>query len=128
MNAGETTPPPLPSPTRVRWPGSNLRSLGFLLGLMVLARVAMHFQLPLPGCPMRELSGVPCPFCGSTRAFAALAGFDLLGAVKLNPFVTLAHKRKAGTHAKPHKAVRKQAKQRGYDEIGQSYRTFNPAF
>ena len=45
-----------------------------------------------------------------------------------NPFVTLAHKRKAGTHAKPHKAVRKQAKQRGYDEIGQSYRTFNPAF
>ena len=90
MNAGETPPPPLPSPSRVRWPGPNLRSLGFLLGLMVVARVAMHFQLPLPGCPLRELSGVPCPFCGSTRAFAALAGFDLLAAVKLNPLVTLA--------------------------------------
>ena len=90
MNAGETTPPPLPTSSRVCWPGSNLRSLGFLLGLMVVARVAMHYQLPLPGCPMRELSGVPCPFCGSTRAFAALAGFDLLAALKLNPLVTLA--------------------------------------
>jgi len=90
MNAGETTPPPLPSSSRARWSGSNLRSLGFLLGLMVVARVAMHYQLPLPGCPMRELSGVPCPFCGSTRAFAALAGFDLLAALKLNPLVTLA--------------------------------------
>ena len=45
-----------------------------------------------------------------------------------NPFVTLALKRTAGSHTKPHKAVRKQERQRGYDEIGGSYRTFNPAF
>lgn len=32
-----------------------------------------------------------------------------------NPFVTLAHKRKAGSHVKPHKALRKQEKQRGYN-------------
>lgn len=45
-----------------------------------------------------------------------------------NPYVTLALKRNAGSHAKSHKALRKQDKQRGYDEIGRSYRTFNPAF
>ena len=35
-----------------------------------------------------------------------------------NPFVMLARKRSAGSHAKPHKAQRKQDKQRGYDENG----------
>lgn len=34
-----------------------------------------------------------------------------------NPFVTLAHKRKAGSHAKSHKAQRKQDKQRGYSSM-----------
>ena len=48
---------------------------------------------------------------------------------KRNPFVCLVLKKTgAGSHRKPNKAVRKQVKQRGYDEIGLSYRTFNPAF
>lgn len=45
-----------------------------------------------------------------------------------NPFVVVALKRKAGSHRKTNKAMRKVIKQRGYDEIGRSYRTFNPAF
>ena len=46
-----------------------------------------------------------------------------------NPFVGLVlRKTGAGSHRKPNKAVRKQDRQRGYDEIGLSYRTFNPAF
>ncbi len=48
---------------------------------------------------------------------------------KRNPFVCLVLKKTgAGSHRKTNKAVRRQEKQRGYDEIGQSYRTFNPAF
>lgn len=48
---------------------------------------------------------------------------------KRNPLVVLALKRTgAGSHRKTNKAVRKIEKQRGYDEIGLSYRTFNPAF
>ena len=46
-----------------------------------------------------------------------------------NPFVGLVlRKTGAGSHRKPNKAMRRQVKQRGYDEIGLSYRTFNPAF
>ena len=38
-------------------------------------------------CPALSLVGVPCPSCGSTRAFAALAQFDLLAAIKFNPLI-----------------------------------------
>jgi hypothetical protein len=37
-----------------------------------------------------------------------------------NPFVVLVHKRKAGSHVKPNKALRKQQKQRGYGRDGES--------
>lgn len=40
-----------------------------------------------------------------------------------NPFVTLAHKRKAGSHAKSHKARRRQDKQKGYSSMAE-----HPAF
>ncbi len=71
-----------------RW--SPFWTLLVLVSLLVLARVAMQSALPVPGCPMRALAGVPCPLCGSTRAFASLAGLDFMGAVRLNPLVSLA--------------------------------------
>ncbi|GIW46929.1 MAG: hypothetical protein KatS3mg078_0806 [Deltaproteobacteria bacterium] len=37
-------------------------------------------------CPFRLLTGVSCPGCGMTRAFIALAEFDVSLAIKLNPF------------------------------------------
>ena len=45
-----------------------------------------------------------------------------------NPFVTLAHKRKAGSHVKPHKALRKVEKQRGYSSTGESNRLLTDRF
>ena len=44
-----------------------------------------------------------------------------------NPFAVLASKRKAGSHRKSNKALRKQAKQSGYDEKV-SPGTFNASF
>ena len=41
-------------------------------------------------CPMIALLNVPCPSCGTTRAFAALANLDLLAAIKFNPLTVLA--------------------------------------
>jgi hypothetical protein len=40
-------------------------------------------------CPALSLLGIPCPSCGSTRAFAALAEFDLIRALKLNPLMVI---------------------------------------
>ena len=42
---------------------------------------------------------------------------------KRNPFVCLALNRKAGSHTKPRKALRKQDKQRGYSSMAE-----HPAF
>jgi hypothetical protein len=86
MKDDEVIPPPLPR----REGGSALKSLASLLGLMALAGVALHFQLPLPPCPLREMTGVPCPFCGSTRTFAALAHLDFSAALRFNPLVCVA--------------------------------------
>lgn len=40
-------------------------------------------------CPFRALTHHPCPGCGMTRAFCALAHGELWRAVKLNPFSPL---------------------------------------
>lgn len=89
MKAVETNPPPLPRPAVTQSGRQALVSLALLLGLIAFASVALHYQLPLPACPLRETTGVPCPLCGSTRAFASLAGLDFLEALRLNPLVCL---------------------------------------
>jgi hypothetical protein len=40
-----------------------------------------------PVCPLREVTGVPCPFCGGTTSATALAGGRLTDALAANPFV-----------------------------------------
>lgn len=44
----------------------------------------------MPACPLRTLTGVPCPTCGSTRAGLALLHGDLPNALRLNPLATVA--------------------------------------
>lgn len=90
MKTTDATPPPVPASAAIplgRWP--SWRGLIAMACLALAARLALHYELPLPGCPLREITDVPCPFCGSTRACAALAGFDFTGALRWNPLVTL---------------------------------------
>jgi hypothetical protein len=40
-------------------------------------------------CPLRTLTGVPCPMCGMTTAATSLAAGDLGAATAANPFVLM---------------------------------------
>jgi Protein of unknown function (DUF2752) len=65
------------------------------LGLTGLAAAGASFAYPAVSaatglqvlCPLRLLTGVPCPFCGMTTAATALAGGEPAAALAANPFV-----------------------------------------
>ena len=60
------------------------------LGAIVLIPLSRRFLFALPLCPLRTLTGLPCPTCGATRAAEAMLGGHFLDAVLYNPLVTLA--------------------------------------
>jgi hypothetical protein len=62
--------------------------VGFL-SAVVAVHFAVKWQLPLPQCGLKTLTGVPCPFCGSTRSLFAWSEFDLRHALFLNPLAFL---------------------------------------
>ena len=74
-------------------PGSVPEQLG-LAGLAA-AGAAVAYQAALGGeglwlpCPLRTLTGIPCPRCGMTTAATGLASGDLGAALAANPFVLL---------------------------------------
>ncbi|HEU5182573.1 MAG TPA: DUF2752 domain-containing protein [Candidatus Polarisedimenticolia bacterium] len=51
-----------------------------------LLSLAGGIHLPL-FCPFRQITGWPCPTCGSTRALAALTQGRLIEALSFNPLV-----------------------------------------
>jgi Protein of unknown function (DUF2752) len=72
-------------------PGSVPEQLG-LAGLGATG-LAVAYQATMGGdglwlpCPLRTLTGVPCPLCGMTTAATGLAAGDLGAALAANPFV-----------------------------------------
>ena len=66
----------------------------WLAGGVVLAMIAVHFasawHLPLPQCGLKRLTGIPCPFCGSTRVLLAWSDFEPARALRLNPLTFFA--------------------------------------
>ncbi len=58
--------------------------------VLVLAHVTLSEPIPVPLCPLKTFTGVPCPTCGGTRALRALGHGAVLAALRLNPLVTLA--------------------------------------
>ena len=52
---------------------------------MVIARLSADWGTPLPGCTTRQLTGFPCPFCGTTRCLVAVSHLDFATALALNP-------------------------------------------
>jgi len=71
------------------------RQLGYLWGavaliLLAAAPLAPFFTGALPACPLKSLTGVPCPGCGTTRAALALAHFDFAAAFAVSPLAAAA--------------------------------------
>lgn len=79
--------PPPALPSAPRWQVAKRAGLlaAAALALILLAGVIQHRAIALPPCGLKTLSGLPCPACGSTRAFAALATGDVGHAFVLNP-------------------------------------------
>lgn len=70
------------------------RQLGLLWGgvallLILVSPLAEGRATALPSCPIKTLSGLPCPTCGTTRAALALSHFDLTGSMAINPLAAL---------------------------------------
>ena len=55
------------------------------LALVMLSPLAPVFAEAAPGCPLKSISGYPCPTCGTTRSALALVELDLATALRLNP-------------------------------------------
>ena len=64
------------------WSGSvAMAACGAVLVLRVNPLGILH------PCPLRQLTGIPCPTCGGTAAFRALLSGNLVGAIRDNPMV-----------------------------------------
>jgi len=59
------------------------------LAAVLLAPFATRTAPLLPGCLFRDLTGFPCPTCGTAHAALALTRLDLPGAFAFNPLATL---------------------------------------
>ena len=65
----------------------NLRE-GRVVGAAMLGVAAVRPVVPfefVPPCPLRTITGIPCPLCGMTRGVTALVHGDVGHALFLNP-------------------------------------------
>jgi hypothetical protein len=53
---------------------------------LVLAHLTVVGR-PATLCPLRALTGVPCPLCGGTTAAVHIGRLDVAGALRASPFV-----------------------------------------
>jgi hypothetical protein len=59
-----------------------------IAGLAMLGAAAVWPLLPVHpplACPLRSLTGIPCPFCGMTRAVVAAVHGHVMTSLQFNP-------------------------------------------
>ncbi len=62
-----------------------------VVGCVGLAAFGLIFPFsPIPPCPLRTLTGVPCPMCGMTRSARSMMSLDVGSALRFQPFGALA--------------------------------------
>ena len=70
------------------------RQLGLLWGgvatlLVIVSPMAGRLPTSLPACPIKSVTHLPCPTCGTTRAAVALSRLDLAAALTINPLAAV---------------------------------------
>jgi hypothetical protein len=66
-----------------------LRGVGVAMLSMAVVRPMLPFEV-VPPCPLRTLTGIPCPLCGMTRGVTAAVHAEFGRALFLNPASILA--------------------------------------
>jgi hypothetical protein len=61
-----------------------LRGVGMAMLGVAVARPMLPFEV-VPPCPLRILTGIPCPLCGMTRGVTAAVHAEFGRALFLNP-------------------------------------------
>jgi hypothetical protein len=59
----------------------------FLIFLIAAAAFMLQSKTAMPICLLKRLTGIPCVFCGSTRAFGSLFELRLGQALAFNPLM-----------------------------------------
>jgi hypothetical protein len=64
------------------------RLYGFVLAACLFGFVYLYFSTNGSGtlCPFRNITGIPCPSCGTTRAIRLILNGEFLSALRMNPF------------------------------------------
>lgn len=55
--------------------------------LIFLAYILITYFLKIPNCPVKLLTGYPCPGCGMTRAGFSILKLDFKSAFEYNPLI-----------------------------------------
>lgn len=74
-----------------RWPLAAVLAGGLWAALGLTAAGLAHLRgVSIDLCPFHQLTGLPCPTCGTTRATFALLSGHPVEAWRLNPFMVTA--------------------------------------
>lgn len=83
-----TTPPPIrPIIRRRRW--LPVAAIIIAAGLALLYSIVDPAVTPMPRCPVKMLTGLDCPGCGSQRAIHSLLNGNFIAAWHYNPALIL---------------------------------------
>lgn len=69
------------------WRGIGAAGMTAIAGALVVLW-AFPWAAGVLACPLKELTSIPCPTCGTTRALLALARGDVWSALRLQPLAT----------------------------------------
>src|SRR2546425_1844054 len=85
-----SAPPRIVSATKSALDRSPAWAFAGMLLLLAGARVSLAWPLPLPLCLLKRLTGIPCPFCGTTRCLQACSRLDFAAALHWKPLALVA--------------------------------------